>query len=303
MRTLLITAAVLVSTVASAQVQVTLRFANGTDTLSVSPNDCGTQRVVVTWNSAGTACQELAVWLAEGTECQDTASQQTTRFSLTSVPQTSLNQTRTGTIEFDVSSLPFSAPTDGGARTCGATGFEQQFRVCASTKAVDPYNIGGGCSNTVTKATPAKLTYDAQPPAVPTIESVDGLDQALRVRVSEPTGSARVKLYVTQPDGTLAASPDQGVGQGDFEVEDLENGVTYLLTATAIDAAGNESAQSEVLDGTPTKTNGFFEEYVNAGGKETGGCGAAGGGVAGGAVLAVLGFWLFSRRNRSWLEQ
>jgi uncharacterized protein (TIGR03382 family) len=303
MRTLLIIAAVLVSTVASAQVQVRLRFANGGDTRSVSPEDCANQRVFVTWTSTGTACQDLAIWVTEGTECQETAAQQTSRFSLTPVPVTTLNQTKTGVVEFDVSSLPFSDPTDAGTRTCGATGFEQEFRVCASTRATDPYNIGGACANSISKAAPAKITYDALAPGVPTIEEVTALDEALRVRVSEPSGSNKVKLYVALPDGTLVASPDRGLGQGDFEVEGLENGVTYQLTATAIDEAGNESGASEVVDGTPTKTNGFMQEYVNAHGKETGGCGAAGGGVAGGAVLAVLGFWLFSRRNRSWLEQ
>ncbi len=291
----------LVSTVASAQVQVNLRFANGGDTRSVSPEDCANQRVFVTWTSTGTAaCQDLAIWVTEGTECQETAAQQTSRFSLTPVPQTTLNQTKTGVVEFDVSSLPFSDPSDAGTRTCGASGFEQEFRVCASTRAADAYT--GACANSVSKASPAKLTYDALPPGVPTIEEVSGLDEALRVRVSEPSGSNKVKLYVTLPDGTPVTSPDRGVGQGDFEVEGLENGVTYQLAATAIDEAGNESDKSEVVEGTPIKTNGFLQEYVDAGGKETG-CGAAGGGVAGGAVLAVLGFWLFSRRNRSWLEQ
>jgi len=297
-------AAVLVSTAASAQVQVNLRFANGTDTLSVSPGDCADRRVTINWTSTGNACQELAVWLAEGSECQDTPSAQTTRHSLTAIPQNTLNTARSGSFTFDVSALPFSATTDGGTRSCGATGFEQEFRVCASTKAFDSNVFGGTtCSNSITKASPAKLTYDAQPPGTPTIEEVAGLDQALRVRVSEPSGSATVKLYVRLADGTDVTTQDQGVGQGDLEVENLENGVTYQLTATAIDAAGNESAPSEAKEGSPTKTNGFLEEYLIAGGKETGGCGAAGGGVAGGAVLAVLGFWLFSRRNRSWLEQ
>jgi uncharacterized protein (TIGR03382 family) len=297
------TAAVLVSTAASAQVQVSLTFANATDTLSVGKGDCNSRRVV-SWTSTGTACQELTLWLTEGTECKETADQQTTRSVLTSIPQTTLNQTRQGTFEIDLSLLPFSNPTDSGTRSCGVGGLEQAFRVCGATKAIDSNVFGGTtCANSVTKATPAKILYDANPPGAPSIEAVDGLDKALRVSVSEPAGTTTLKVYVKLADGTVVTSADQGVGQGDFEVEDLENGVTYQLTATALDAAGNESSESEAVEGTPTKTNGFLEEYVNAGGKEMGGCGAAGGGVAGGAVLAVLGFWLFSRRNRSWLEQ
>jgi uncharacterized protein (TIGR03382 family) len=79
----------------------------------------------------------------------------------------------------------------------------------------------------------------------------------------------------------------------------LENGVEYKLTATALDAVNNESAPSSEQTGTPIFTRGFFDRYVEAGGQETGGCGAAAGGLVGGWGLAVLGFWLSSRRNRS----
>jgi len=296
MRTLLITAAVLVSTAASAQtgVQVNLRFANGTETLTVSPGDCGTRRVVVTWTSSGTACQELALWLTEGSECKETAdAQTTTRRTLTSIPQTTLNSSRTGTFEFAVSELPFSSQGDAGTGACGVLDVEQAFRVCGSTKATD---FVGSCSTTVTKASPGKLTYDAKPPSAPTIESVSQLDQALRVQVTGTTDVNQVRLVVLR-DGLEVTRKTQGTGS--IQVEQLENEVTYQLEAYAIDAAGNVSATAATAEGTPTKTLGFYEKYRQSGGTETGGCGATGGGLAGSAMLAVLGFWLSSRRNRS----
>lgn len=299
MRTLLITAAVLVSTAASAQsgVQVNLRFANGAETVSVSPGDCASRRVVVTWTSTGTACQELALWLTEGSECKDTADAQTTRRSLTSVPQTTLNTARTGTFEFNVSELPFSAAAgDGGTRSCGVGDVEQEFRVCGSTKAQELFS--GSCSTSVTKASPGKLTYDSKPPAPPTIDAVSQLDEALRVEVSGASDVNQVRLVVLR-DGAEVTRKTQGLDVGPIQVEDLENEVTYQLEAYGIDAAGNESPTASTAEGTPIKTLGFYEKYRQSGGKETGGCGATGGGLAGSAMLAVLGFWLSSRRNRS----
>ena len=96
---------------------------------------------------------------------------------------------------------------------------------------------------------------------------------------------------------------DAGRGGGAIQLEGLENNKTYELRAYATDEANNTSEPPTTANVTPIKTYGFLELYNENGGQETGGCGAVGGGVAGGAVLAVLGFWLSSRRKRSWLEQ
>ncbi len=295
MRTLLITAAVLVSTAASGQSQLTLRFANGAETVSVSPGDCGSRRLVVTWTSTLTnACEDLSLWLAPGTDCKESASAQGTSQSLDSVSRTTLTS-RTGTIEFNVSQLPFSTGGDGGTGSCGVTGVEQEFRICGATRFSDGFTQ---CSTTspVTKASPGKITYDAKPPSAPTIESVSQLDQALRVQVTGTSDVNQVRLVVLR-DGAEVTRRTQGPGS--IQVEDLENEVTYQLEAYAIDAAGNVSETAATAEGTPIKTLGFYEKYRQSGGTETGGCGATGGGLAGSAMLAVLGFWLSSRRNRS----
>jgi uncharacterized protein (TIGR03382 family) len=296
MRTLLITAAVLVSTVASAQSQLTLRFANGAETVSVSPGDCASRRIVVTWTSALTnPCEDLSLWLAPGTDCKESASAQGTSQSLDSVSRTTLGTSRTGTIEFDVSELPFSTTGgDGGTVSCGVTGVEQEFRICGATRVPESFSCTS--STPVTKASPGKITYDAKPPSAPTIKSVAQLDQALRVQVEGTTDVNLVRLEVWLGEDRVTSKEQ---GPGSIQVEDLENDVLYQLRAYAIDAAGNVSETAATAEGTPTKTFGFYEKYRLAGGQETGGCGATGGGLAGGAMLAVLGFWLSSRRNRS----
>jgi uncharacterized protein (TIGR03382 family) len=151
-------------------------------------------------------------------------------------------------------------------------------------------------------ATTAKINYDGKPPAAPTIEAI-GLDRAARVTLTAPSDAATGAVVVYDGGGSEVGRAAWTKGQGAVQVDGLANDVTYQVEATVSDEAGNPSPASARVEVKPTKTYGYMERYELAGGQETGGCGAVGGGVAGGAVLAVLGFWLFSRRNRSWLEQ
>lgn len=300
MRNLLLTALVLFSSAALGQTaQSTLQFANSTDTVRFGPGDCGGRSFLVTWRASGRICSELSLWLTSDASCKDTPDDQTTKTTLSPLPTTTL-ATGTGNFSFQLTDLPFSS-SDGGV-ACGTTGVEQTFLLCGSLKASSDTLYGSCTTTTVSRSTGAKVIYDAKPPDTPTISGLSGLDQAVSATVSEPTGAATVRLRISR-DGTEVRSVSQAVGKGAFRVEGLENGVTYQVTAFASDEAGNESAESAAQDVTPIKTRGFLEVYRDAGGTETGGCGAAGGGVAGGAVLAALGFWLFSRRNRSWHEQ
>lgn len=91
----------------------------------------------------------------------------------------------------------------------------------------------------------------------------------------------------------------KAAGEGNVVADGLTNGVTYRVQARVIDEAGNEGDLSAAAEGTPVKSNGLFDAYVDAGGQERGGCAATGGGIAGGAVLAALGIWLSSRRKVS----
>lgn len=106
--------------------------------------------------------------------------------------------------------------------------------------------------------------------------------------------------------GTVVAAPvgptlrfRKAAGEGNVVADGLINGVTYRVQARVIDEAGNEGDLSDAAEGTPVKSNGLFDAYVDAGGEERGGCAATGGGIAGGAVLAALGIWLSSRRKVS----
>jgi hypothetical protein len=269
-------------------------------TLRVPREPCNYSRTV-TWtvNTTGVICSDLEFWFVSGTACPETRASDTPLF--TSVSRSTLeSSTRTNSFTFESQDLPAFKGTN--AVTCPADDREDEYRLCASLKLGTAVISTDPCSTTSTqKANEFKVFYDAKAPERPSIESVAPLDKALSVRVtSSDDDTSRVKLIVTRADGTLTPREVfQSVDQPLFRVENLENGVEYKLTATALDSVNNESAPSDEQTGTPIFTRGFFDRYVEAGGQETGGCGAAAGSLAGGWVLAVLGFWLSSRRNRS----
>jgi hypothetical protein len=306
MRNLLITATVLLSSAAFGQfgstVQVSVQSLTATDNLSVGPSLCG-QTSSFTWRVVGQPCADLSLWITTDSDCKETASAQSSGSvrELPSISRSTLGATGgSATATFQVSNLPIfstSSGSDAGTVTCSPdVEVEDTMLLCASTKSFDAL---GSCSSTVVKATkPLSISYDTKRPAPPTIETVAPLDEALRVILEPPDDAAQVRVVVKR-EGAQVASETQGVDRGAVQVANLENGVTYQLEAYAIDAAGNVSSTFAAGEGTPNKTLGFYEKYREAGGSEMGGCGATGGGFAGGAVLAALGFWLFSRRNRS----
>jgi hypothetical protein len=294
MRSLLIALALLTAPAAWSQsTALQLSLPNNETELRVPKEPCDLARTV-NWAHAVTfvPCDDLRFWFA--TTCGDEPPSGTD--VIHTVPKANLPGTPTtgNTVTFEVSELPLF-----NEAACPAEDKEEEYKLCASVPV--PGGLATDCSSGSKNFHKGSVdvVYDSLPPAVPTIDNVAELDKALSVRVGAPEGASQLKLQIVRADGTGARTLTQSVDQTLFRVEDLENGVTYSVTATAVDAADNESAPSEAQTGTPVVTRGFFDRYVEAGGQEMGGCGAAAGGLAGGWVLAILGFWLSSRRNRS----
>ena len=275
---------------------VVLTTQNNETSLRVPKEPCDLVRTVNWAYNGATAqlCSDLRFWLVSGSSCSDEPSG--TFKELPKVAQGDLANRRTGTISFKVSDLPGFGGTTGV--TCPADNREDEYRLCASVK-LPGGTFGTECGSGTFQKDDIQVTYDAKPPEPPGLTSVAALDKALSIRVSAPDDASEIKVVVERVDGTGSRTVEQSVDQPLFRVEGLENGVTYRVTARAVDAADNESEPSEALEGTPIFTRGFFDRYVEANGQEMGGCGAAGAGLAGGWVLAALGFWLSSRRNRS----
>lgn len=261
----------------------------------VGPGDCGGERVV-NWTRSGSFCDVTRLWITSGTcgTAPDTGDLQL------GSPISESDSAASGTRDFRIRDLPAFAGED--AITCGADAVTRTFNVCASTKRVNSDILGNPtCSSDFVTATGVTVTYDAEPPNAPTVSDVVPLDSALNVRVTSGGGDPnRFRVTVTRiSDNVEVASRTESVSQSVFRMDGLENGVTYRVEAYALDEVGNVSAVSAPQEGTPIPTAGFFQRYVDANGDETGGCSATGGGLAGSAVLAALGFWLSSRRNRS----
>jgi hypothetical protein len=276
---------------------LTLTVDNNTETnptIGLNRDDCG-RDLSVTWTFVGTACEAMQLWVTTGT-CGDAPA--AGDYVLDEVPAGSVGVPGNERRSIDVERLPIFTTADGGAGTCATARVDETMRVCAYTEA----QTITGCDAEINVSSPPKLRFDTQPPNPPTIDAVRPRDSALGVTVSgESDSTIVVTAYPLAEDGTVgeAASSDETTStDGVAELANLQNGVTYRLTAVATDASGNPSEASAPAEGTPVASNGFLGGYLEEGGAENGGCGAAGGGLAGSAVLAALGFWL-SRRKRS----
>lgn len=296
MRTFLLMAALLLSSAASAQVTFTFGTTNA-QTLRFGKDDCQNP-VSVTWTRTLQPCDRLSLWITTTGSCQG-AGADTSKgdVALDEIPQSTFLASTTGTFTLERSILPFGS--SGGGTGCGGLNDEKTFTLCGATRQIDTLS---GCNATVVNATAARIVYDGKPPAAPTVSAPSGLDSATSVTVNASSDAIRGTVRVLLNE-EVVRTVDWSTGSGALRVENLENDVTYDVEATVADEAGNVSNPSQRVQVTPTRTNGYMTVYAEAGGQETGGCGAVGGEVAGGAALAVLGFWLFSRRNRSWLEQ
>lgn len=271
----------------------------------VSKGDCATNRTV-TWTRAGTFCDSVFLWVS-GTDESCSGEPGSDDLELATLSAT--DTTTTGTETFSASQVLARA-----SATCESQTTERRFRLCATTKRANTTTTG--CESTASSVGTPAVTFilDPVPPQVPSAPTAVGLDEALSVRVTPPSDATTMRVQVqalsagtdagTDADGGAGTvgdpilSEEQATDNPVFRVENLQNGVTYEVRALAFDRAGNRSGLSDAVQGTPIASSGFFGAYVNAGGDETGGCGAAGGSIAGGAALAILGMWL-SRRKQS----
>ncbi len=227
----------------------------------------------------------MEVWLTSGT-CGDTP--QEPELDGQSVGQLTTLQ---GSFNVPLNRLPATA--DGGT-ICGATDVEREFRVCGLVKyALFPNTCGG--TETPLRASPLVIRYDAKAPPAPVIHDVVALDRALSVQMERFDDTTELRVQLRREDET-DFSDAATVTVNNARIEGLENGVTYVVRAFALDAARNESPASNEASGTPVETSGFFDQYTLAGGQEQGGCGAVGGPAL---VFAALVVGLALRRRKS----
>jgi hypothetical protein len=267
-----------------------------TKVVGLNDADCG-RKLALKWTFNGIACEPLRLWVTAASSCKDDPV--AGDYELDAVPASNVAAPGTLTRTIDVDKLPvFTGGGDAGTTACADAKVEQTMRVCGVTAVTN----GATCGLDVQVGTAPQIRFDTKPPPKPVISEVIARDSALGVTLTAEADSTVVVTATSMPAdggvGVEAARKEVSASTGTAELTGLENGVKYQVIATARDQAGNPGPPSDPSEGTPVKSNGFYEAYVDAGGQETGGCGAAGGGIAGGAVMAALGFWL-SRRKQS----
>lgn len=274
----------------------------GTDQLVVGPSQCGNS-VPVNWtvSSSFQICSSLRIWVTQGTSCATAPS--ASDFSLPEVTATDL-QAGQGTRTLPLASLPGLTGADGGAG-CGAA-VKQEYRVCGTFKIAGGYPASCGSTQSDVNASSAPaLTYDGQPPPVPTLTALVALDSSLVAKVgADSTGDTLTFILqvkkASDPDSAYVNADSFSADSSSGTITGLTNGVAYSVQAIAEDAAANQSLPSASLTGTPVATSGFFGEYTGAGGAEQGGCSISGGALWPAALaLAFAGWFAISRRRHS----
>ncbi len=242
-------------------------------------------------------CTPLDVWLTTASSCEEAPpTDAEILFTLQNSGQTFTQPN--GDFSFPVNSLPVFEGADGGT-ACGTGELEKQFRVCASFE-MSGFGASGCNANTnivVAETTPPTIGFDSRPPAVPTLDKVEPLDGEIAVAFTASGDTNRVIVTATDPDGKPFAEtgvlPDNTV-----RISKLVNGVTYQVTAKAIDEAGNESASSPPQAAKPFLTCGIGCAIDQAN-PDAVGCSATGGATLG--ILGLLsGAFLIARRRRTW---
>ena len=169
----------------------------------------------------------------------------------------------------------------------------------------------GGTTSTYL-GTSLNVHVDLAPPATPTISSVLAGNNNLRVNfaqadTSDGTVSARVywsESTFTQDVATSLPNHSGVLTGTSYQITGLENGKTYYVAVSGIDANGNESQGSKISKGVPVITYDLWNKYQTEGGTEEGGfspCNAQPTGHAGAwgllAGLSALVLIAFRRRQ------
>lgn len=252
-------------------------------------DDCGSN-LQLNWQSnlIFNTCSDLQLWATNG-ECGDDPVSGDKVYP--SIPATQVFTVRSGSFTLKLSELPAFSSSDGGV-VCGTQGVQKSMKICG---AIDVQQAGVTTCTVQKVTTPLPITYDVLAPAMPVIESLRALDASLQAEVSVSSDTTLVHLQVRKSGESEFV--EKGVasisGSGSVKATGLSNNSTYDVRAIAEDGAGNLSAPSEVLSGTPQHTAGFFEIYRRNGGMQ-GGCAAAG--LAPLAIGSLL--WALARRRK-----
>ena len=141
------------------------------------------------------------------------------------------------------------------------------------------------------------ITLNTTTPSAPTLQSVESSNSGLYASWTSVSGtSITYKIRATAVDTTQdGTTHDSGPITGTTgRIGGLTNGVTYSVVVFAFNSADNRSEPSSAVEGTPVKTDDFWDRYHQAGGVEEGGCSAGSAGALA-PLLLLAALWLRRR--------
>jgi hypothetical protein len=141
--------------------------------------------------------------------------------------------------------------------------------------------------------------FDPRKPAAPVGVNAEPGEGALHVSWTAGSGGAvdavRYRVSATGPAADPGPHEDE-TPSSPHRLGNLQNGLTYSVTVTALSAAGTPGeASSPPASGTPTEVEDFWESYAKDG-REQGGCASGPGGAL--ALLAGSALLLRLRRRK-----
>jgi len=157
-------------------------------------------------------------------------------------------------------------------------------------------------SSTTTTTLVGGVEIDLTVPPAPIAATPEPGDSALHVSWTDGTAdtstegtAAKWRIVATAQTDTADTHEVTVTSSDTARVGGLTNGVTYDVVVYALTEAGNSSAASNVVSGTPVPVDDFWDLYRKAGGVEAGGCAAAG---APSIAVMALGVLALRRRRR-----
>lgn len=141
------------------------------------------------------------------------------------------------------------------------------------------------------------VTLKLDGPDQPSIAWVRAGEEALLVKILDgPDDAVPEDEYSATAVGPDTVEHSSGRSSSrEVRIEGLENGVTYTVTAYTYSEEGNRSVGSPTAEGTPEEVLDAWEGYVDAGGRDAGGCQAGAAGLA--ALLGATALLRLRRRS------
>lgn len=279
----LLTAALLVPSLALAQVTVTETGDSPDGVVNIAECQGLTNNrstMSFRWTIAGTTFSQVEVRISDTSGCPLPSSNSTAQTaSLGTFPNNTNTTSIASTDALSRINIPTSACTAGPNLT---------VNVCVIPRDALGNEVAG---STMT----GTFLLDRFIPARPEQVSVTPGDRALRVSWPPVSGSLVTYRVEATPVGVPGASPIRSSESNDTSIRlgGLQIGQEYSVVVVSISEGGNESSPSDPVLGTPVEVDDFWRLYRNAGGAEEGGCSTTGAGS-----LALLAFVPFALRRR-----